>query len=162
MQFYCEIFSLMANTKNHAFLSDQKIFALIVGLCDEISKTSSPENAATLLAALLTPQEIRMLSIRLRIREMLLGGKKYEQIKADLGASAGTISRVRLALEHLDERPRSLPPIVPKAVALTNASSKQTAKHPQYGSMTKYAANDWPIQLLASILRQIAEKRPPP
>lgn len=151
----------MANTKNHALLPDQKIFALIIGLCDEISKTDSSKEAASLLASLLTPQEIRMLSIRLQIRKMLLDKKGYQHIKDELGVSAGTISRVRLSLEHIDKRPRLDKPTLEDASHKSRIGQTTKSRRPK-GPLAKYSSGANPVNLLATVLREIAEKRPPP
>lgn len=151
----------MTNTRNHALLSDQKIFALVIGLCNEISKSSSTADAANLLASLLTPQEIRTLSIRLQIREMLLNGRGYQEIRDELGVSLGTISRVRLSLEHLDKRPRSSNFRSPGRPSKAQTPLPPKRKGPA-GPLAKYSSNGWPIQLLATILKEIFEKRTPP
>jgi uncharacterized protein YerC len=151
----------MANTTNHAYLPDQKILALIIGLCEEIKTAGSTTDAADLLANLLTPQEIRMIAIRLRIKEMLDGGMGYIAIREELGVSLGTISRVRLGQEHLDKRPRS-----------TGSPRKKTPDHPLAtrsqantslsGPMGKYSSLGWPIHFLAAAIKEITEKNRSP
>jgi hypothetical protein len=97
----------------------------------------------------------------LKIRKMLVAGAKYIQIKAELKTSAGTISRVRLALENIGERPRSLDSQPPKSQIPTSSSTNRYSNYPR-GPMAKYASLGWPVQLLATIFREVAEKRPPP
>jgi uncharacterized protein YerC len=151
----------MANTKNHANLPDQKIFALIIGLCEEVKATNSTIDAANLLASLLTPQEIRMIAIRLRIREMLENNSGYMDIRAELGVSLGTISRVKLGLEHLDKRPRSDRSAREDSSVITRNKNNNRSLGLS-GPMTKYSSSGWPVQLLASAIREIIEKTRPP
>jgi uncharacterized protein YerC len=147
----------VANTKNHAFLSDQKIFALIIGLCEEIKTASSTTDAADLLANLLTPQEIRMIAIRLRIKEMLKSGLGYMDIHKELGVSLGTISRVKLGQEYLDKRPRSSVS-KQKTVPDSTPNTKHRNNRPTPGPMAKYSSLGWPIHLIAAVIKEVSEK----
>ena len=67
---------------------------LILNLCYALSTLKSPEEVAKLITDLFTPQEVDMVSKRLRIAEMLTQGMDYFSIKEELKVGYSTIARV--------------------------------------------------------------------
>ncbi len=148
----------MANTKNHALLSDEFVLMLIIDLCATFFDISSTKEVADILSTLLTPQEIRMLAIRLHIGKMLSKGSSYEEIKRKLNVSSATISRVRLGRELSNDRPRANR-VVAKRRSNTRSSRPQSSSSRMRRG--KYTATTlWPIEALSQVMRYISEINP--
>jgi uncharacterized protein YerC len=160
----CDIFGV-ANTKNHAYLSDQQVLNFTIGLCETLSQESAAQEIADILLKLLTPQELRMLVVRLQIQKMLLEFSTYSEIKDELHVSSGTISRVKLLLEQTGNR-TSRP-----ATDLGGLQDAAYVNHGRYrnlntthmnGPLGKYSYGAWPVEMLGLIIKAIFEKQEPP
>ncbi|MFA5867753.1 MAG: Trp family transcriptional regulator [Actinomycetota bacterium] len=149
----------MANTNNHALLSDDRILELYILLCEEICLADTPGQVAELLCRLLTPQELRMVAIRLEVRRMLCGGATYAEISNSLAVSNDTISRIRLSLEHTGLRPRQT-----HSLAENNPIGESLIFNPKAineshtSLLNKYPQYFWPAQILANIVRASSKK----
>lgn len=64
-------------------------------LCLAVSKIKKPEEIAIFLSDLLSANEVKMISKRLQIAEMILDGFSYEEIKKEIKVANGTIARVQ-------------------------------------------------------------------
>ena len=73
--------------------------SLILTLCFAISKTKKISKAANLLADLLTPAELRMISKRLAVASMLIKGHSYQEIKELLHVGYSTVARISTWLQ---------------------------------------------------------------
>ncbi|GHA84064.1 DNA-binding transcriptional regulator [Algimonas arctica] len=64
-------------------------------LCDALSRIDETEAMRSVLIDLCTPAELRVLSERWRVAQMLAEGEKsYREISAETGVSTTTIGRV--------------------------------------------------------------------
>lgn len=64
-------------------------------LCDALSRIDETEAMRSVFIDLCTPAELRALSERWRVAQMLAeGGKSYREISAETGVSTTTIGRV--------------------------------------------------------------------
>jgi uncharacterized protein YerC len=155
----------VANTKNHAYLSDQEVLNLTIGLCETLSNTSTLEDIASILLKLLSPQELRMLIIRLRVQKMLLENVSYEAIKKELHVSSGTISRAKLLLEQNGIRPTRQKK-ADDALAFRHDQDYQGHTPRKVRKittpMTKYSANAWPIEFIGAFIDALQKKTKPP
>jgi len=75
-------------------LSKEDVGKFFYKLCLAISKTKKPEEAANFLRDLLSYTEAEMIAKRLKIAELLLSERTYEDIRKEVKASYGTIARV--------------------------------------------------------------------
>ncbi len=71
---------------------------LVFDLINAFALANNPLDSALLLQDLLTEDEIKDLSKRLRIARLLLGGKTHEEIVQQLHCSYATITKVRIWL----------------------------------------------------------------
>src|SRR3989344_5082986 len=82
----------MART-NHK-LSKVVIQEMFYQLCVALSHTKNPREAAELMSDLLSFQESEIIAKRLRIAQLLLAGKRYDDIMRELKVARATITRV--------------------------------------------------------------------
>ena len=75
-------------------VSDDTRIDLVYDLINSFSFLNTPEQIANFLEDLLTPTEIRNLSVRLRIAKGLLGGKSQREISTELHTSLVTTNKV--------------------------------------------------------------------
>lgn len=71
---------------------------LVFDLINAFSLANNPTDSALLLQDLLTEDEVRDLSKRLRIAKLLLSGKTHEEIVQQLHCSYATVTKVRIWL----------------------------------------------------------------
>lgn len=84
----------MAKFSNPSKLSKREQEQLIIRLCQAICSIKNPIEAAEFLKDILSVQEVEMIAKRLKVAELLMEGRTYSQISADLKVSPSTISRV--------------------------------------------------------------------
>jgi TrpR-related protein YerC/YecD len=90
----------MANSKDKfEKLSREEKISLMFDLINSFRIVRNPLETAFFLQDLLTANEIRNLSIRLRIAKLLLNGKNFREIKDEVHSSFTTISKVSVWLE---------------------------------------------------------------
>lgn len=65
-----------------------------------ILSLKNEDECAKFLEDLCTPQELQSIAQRLKVAEMLRGGKKYNSIVEETSASTATISRVNKTLTY--------------------------------------------------------------
>lgn len=73
---------------------------LVFDLINAFSLANNPLDSAFLLQDLLTEDEVKNLSKRLRIAKLLLSGEKHEEIVKELHCSFATVTKVRIWLEN--------------------------------------------------------------
>lgn len=78
-------------------------YGLVFDLINAFSLANNPSDSALLLQDLLTEDEIRDLSKRLRIAKLLLDGRTHEEIVQELYCSYATVTKVRIWLENAGE-----------------------------------------------------------
>lgn len=79
-------------------LNSQEHIEVLFDLINAFSRISSPNEAAYFLSDLLTANEIKNLSIRLRIAKLLLKGHTQRDISRKLKTSLGTVNKVNIWL----------------------------------------------------------------
>ncbi|OGE83692.1 MAG: hypothetical protein A3B10_04530 [Candidatus Doudnabacteria bacterium RIFCSPLOWO2_01_FULL_44_21] len=126
---------------------------LFIKLARALALLHNPQEGAQFLRDLLSEPEVLMLARRLQIAELLLDGKTYQQIRADLKVSFGTIARVQTWLDLYGDGYRTIiKRIGPKQSPNNNEDqplSKLKKKYPMYF---------WPELLLKEIIKT-ANKR---
>jgi len=131
---------------------------LMISFCQALTSIKSPEEAAKFLVDLLSPQECQMLAKRLKIAELLLENKSYEEIRDQLKVSFSTIARVNTWLNLSGE-----------GFKLIVKRSKKTEKRredPQdiYDPLSwrnikrRYSAAFWPQLMVEEMLKQSDQK----
>ncbi len=73
-------------------LSNQK--ELIADFCEALINLKNQDEAANFLIDLLTKEEVLRLAKRIKIAQLLLAGKNYQQIKSLTQSSDGTIAKI--------------------------------------------------------------------
>ena len=68
--------------------------SLTPSLCETLARISSPDDMRAVLVDLCTPAELRALSERWRVAELLADDLSYREINAQTGVSTTTIGRV--------------------------------------------------------------------
>lgn len=81
-------------------LSRNEKIGLMFDLINAFRIVKKPYETACFLQDLLTANEIRNLSIRLRIAKLLLAGKTHREVQYELHTSPVTISKVRIWLDQ--------------------------------------------------------------
>lgn len=131
---------------------------LMVSFCEALTSIKNAEEAAKFLSDLLSPQECQMLAKRLKIADLLLEEKNYEEIKAQLRVGFGTIARVNTWLNLSGE-----------GYKLVIKRSKKTRKKKQapqdiYDPLSwrsikrRYSAAFWPQLMVEEMLKQSDRK----
>lgn len=98
----------MAKFERTHRLDKQTAEELITDLCEAITVTKSPREAAELITDLLGQQELEMVAKRLRIAELLLDNRTYNEIRRELMTSFGTIARVQAWLQNAGDGYRAI------------------------------------------------------
>jgi len=135
-------------------LSKGKQGDLLYDLINAFSVIKSPTESALFVQDLLTQNEAKMLSKRLRIAKLLLQGKSYEEIKTELHNSFATIAKVGYWLQRSGEGFRSVIKKLPQ---------KTKTKHwTEYSEWDKLKRSRpmyfWPELLLEEIVKSANRK----
>lgn len=69
-------------------------------LCGVLTKAKTEPEMVTLLEGLMTPQELREVTVRWRLMQHLLAGNTQREIANELGISLGKIARGSRLLQH--------------------------------------------------------------
>jgi len=142
--------------KHHERLSRKEVGKIFYQLCFAITQTKNTKEAAELLRDLLSYQEAEMIAKRLKIAELILENKTYDEIKEILKVSFGTIARVQEWIKISGDGY--------KRAAQQNKSNKREdiideASETNWISVKrKYPSYYWPELLLEEIVRS-ANKR---
>lgn len=128
-----------------------------MAFCQAILSLKNEEEAAKFLTDVLYPQEIEMLSKRLRIAEYLFQGKEYNYIREVLRVGNSTIARVATWLGMSGEGfkiviSRKKPP--KKELSL----QEKYDPYSNYNFKRRYSQYYWPQLLLEKILQVSDEK----
>ncbi|MFA6184348.1 MAG: YerC/YecD family TrpR-related protein [Parcubacteria group bacterium] len=147
---------LKENTSKKESVNKKDLGKMFYKLCLAVSKIKKPEEIAGFLSDLLTVNEVKMISKRLKIAEMILDGFSYEEIKDELKVGDGTIARVREWLNISGEGYR-------KAVEITKG--KDIVKEDDYFKRNfsnikkKYPMYYWPEIVLENIIKNSNKKQ---
>ena len=146
--------SFMDNSKKSTNKKSQG--EMFYKLCSAVSKIKRPEEIASFLSDLLTANEVKMISKRLKIAEMILDEFSYQEIKEELGVGDGTIARIQEWLNISGEGYR-------KAVEITKG--KDMVKEDDYFKSNynnikkKYPMYYWPEIVLENIIKNSNQKQ---
>ena len=80
-------------------LSQKEQEQLLLEFCEAMLSIKNLGEVVDFLKDIFTKQEIEMISKRLKIARLLLGGKTYGEIISELKVSSGTVSRVNVWLK---------------------------------------------------------------
>lgn len=131
---------------------------LLLELCQAFTVVKNNQEAAQLLADLLSTKELKNIAKRLQIAKLLIKGLTYEKIKEQVGASTHTIARVNFWLQQSGEGYRLV------MEKIKGGKDKKTFRkeppEPFSWSAIKrqYPSYFWPQLLLENIIRN-ANKR---
>lgn len=145
--------TVMAKFTNPSKLSDQEREELLIFLCGAICNIKNTIEAAKFLGDLLSPQEAEMIAKRLKIAQMLIGGKKYSEISYCLKVGDSTISRVYEWLKISGEGLRTV---------ISRQNEKDDFDDNEDFSITdlkkRYPLYYWPQVLLESIVSSASRR----
>jgi len=135
-------------------LSKDKQGDLLYDLINAFSVVKSPTESALFVQDLLTQNEAKILSKRLRIAKLLLQGKSYEEIKIELHNSFATIAKVGYWLQRSGEGFRAVMKKLPPKTRIKhwteyNQWDKLKRSRPMYF---------WPELLLEEIIKSADRK----
>lgn len=82
------------HTRVSSRLSGTQRKELMIELCRALSTLKTPQEIADALLDLLTPKEVEMIAKRLKIADLLVQGKDYHAIRAQLNVGYSTIAKV--------------------------------------------------------------------
>ncbi len=139
--------------KNRLFGKDKE--RLLFAFCHALHSIKSPEEGALFIQDLLSAPEAEMLAKRLKIAEMLIEGYTFDQIKAKLKTSKGTVARVSLWLQESGEGFRRVIKRLPEypeeeSEALERKWGKLKYIYPQYY---------WPQLLLEELVKHAPSRK---
>lgn len=140
--------------KRQERLSKTEQEELIMDLINALVQSSTLEEAALFLQDLLTKNEIRILSKRLRIAKLLLSGATYEEINADLYVSYSTTAKISAWLTERGEGFRRLIKKLPRV----NTQERNEQKSEWERFKRNHSIYFWPELLLEEIIKS-ANKR---
>src|SRR3989338_5418277 len=101
---------------------------LLYDLLSAFSSVRSVEESAKFLTDLLTRDEVRFLSKRLRVAKLLINGKKYREIEESLKISHATIAKVAIWLEEKGEGFREIIRRIPERKRIEHGYSRRSAR----------------------------------
>lgn len=147
----------MAKFSRGSKLTPAKRQELVLAFCQAIQSLKSDEEVAKFLTDLLSPQEVEMLAKRLQIAEQLLANKKYDDIRASIKVSFGTIARVATWLGMSGEGfkiviSRKKPP--KKELSL----QEKYDPYSNYNFKRRYSQYYWPQLLIEKLLKDSDQK----
>ncbi len=120
---------------------------LLFDLLSAFTLLRSLPEAATFITDLLTRDEVRFLSKRLRIAKLLLSDFTYQEIVGTLKVSHVTIAKVASWLKEKGEGFRSVVQQIPK-----RRKGKDPAEHSEWGRFKRsHAAAFWPELLIEDL-----------
>ena len=138
-------------------LSKKEVDKILYKLCFAIAEIKNPNEAAELLRDLLSYQESEMIAKRLKIAELLLHDKTYQEIYELLKVSPGTIARVQEWLKISGEGYQK---------AITRTTVNSTANKPNdyvpetWNSIKRhFPAYHWPEIVLENIIANSSKKQ---
>lgn len=136
--------------KHHDRLPKEEVEKIFYKLCLAICEMKNTQEAAEFLRDLLSYQEAEMVAKRLRIAEMILQNKTYEEIKQNLKVGSGKIARVQEWLKISGEGYRRAiertVEVCDGDISLEKAGEWQLIKK-------KYPAYFWPEMLLENVMK---------
>ena len=126
-------------------------------LCDLINAFSvikSPTESALFVQDLLTQNEAKVLSKRLRVAKLLLQGKSYEEIKTELHNSFATIAKVGYWLQRSGEGFRAVVKKLPQ-----KTKTKHWSEYTRWDKAKRqYPSFLWPDVLLEEAIKSANKK----
>lgn len=127
---------------------------LLYDLITAFSMIKSPTESALFIQDLLTRNEVKTLAKRLRIAKLLLQGKSYEEIKAELHNSFATIAKVGYWLERSGEGFRSVIKKLPQ-----RAKPKHWTEYSDWDKFKRqHPLYFWPELLLEEIVKSASKR----
>lgn len=146
----------MANYKEK--LSREEVEKIFYKLCLAISEMRDAKESAELMRDLLSLQEAEMIAKRLKIADLLMKDKTYDEIKKELRVSFGTIARVQEWLKISGEGyRRAIERISNKD---TDESMSEIKDIQNWNSIKRrYPMYYWPELLLEEIVRSANKRR---
>ena len=136
------------NTKER--LSKREVERLFYALCVAVSEMNNPKEVAELLRDLMSYHELKMIAKRLKIAEMVLMGKTYEEVRDHLKVGYGKIARVHEWINMSGEGYRNA---IKKSRGKTEKPIElETEKSDWYSIKRKYPMYYWPELLLENII----------
>lgn len=147
----------MAKFSRFPKLSSKERQKLMIDFCDCLSTLKNGEEAAKFLADLLGPQEAEMLAKRLKIAELLLRGKSYQEIRGELKSSFSTIARVNTWLNLSGEGFKMVLARKPKNQSRAPTDEEKYDPFSWHNIKRRYSTYFWPQLLVEEILKQSDE-----
>lgn len=127
---------------------------LLYDLINAFSVIKSPTESALFVQDLLTQNEVKMLSKRLRTAKLLLQGKSYEEIKIELHNSFATIAKIGYWLKRSGEGFRSVIKKLPQ-----KTKTKHWSEYTRWDKAKRqYPSFLWPDVLLEEVIKSANKK----
>ena len=127
---------------------------LLYDLINAFSAVKSPTESALFVQDLLTQNEVKMLSKRLRTAKLLLQGKSYEEIKTELHNSFATIAKVGYWLKRSGEGFRAVVKKLPQ-----KTKTKHRSEYTRWDrAKRQYPSFLWPDVLLEEAIKSANKK----
>lgn len=141
------------NKQNVLSKKDQEVLAL--DLVNALVACQNMSEAAIFLQDLLTMQEMKTLSKRLRIAKMLIAGRTYEEIQETVHTSHGTIAKIAAWLAESGDGFRKIIEKMPK-----EDDGKHKEAYSDWDKLKRrYAMHFWPELLLEEIVKSASKKQ---
>lgn len=129
--------------------------ALVFDLVHAFVQTRNVSDAALFLQDLLTKNEMKVLSKRLRIAKLLIMGMTYEEIERAVHASHGTVAKIAMWLSERGEGFRNIIEKLPKSTDTTTFEARS-----EWDSFKgRYSLYFWPELLLEEIVKSANKKQ---
>ena len=144
----------LGKSKRIEKLSKNEQEDLVFDLVNALVETNSLSDVALFLQDLLTRNEMRILSKRLRIAKLLLSGKTYSEIEQQLHVSHSTVGKIAAWLAERGDGFRKIIEKLPK--------KKDTKSWHEYSDWDRlkrrYPLYFWPELLLEEIVKSANKK----
>lgn len=133
---------------------------LILDLCNALSTLRKPEEVAEVLTDLLSAKETETIAKRLRIAELLVNGKNYDEIRDEVKVGYSTIARVNTWLNLSGSGFKLMLDRKRKITKQSGVSLEE--KYDPYSwhnIKRRYSLNFWPQLLVEELIKNADEKQ---
>ncbi len=141
------------NKRNYSFKKKQEV--LVLDLVNAFVNCHNLKESAFFLHDLLTRREMSVLAKRLAIARLLLSGKKYEEIEAELSVSHSTVAKIAVWLSERGDGFREIIERLPK-----QKDVKAWKEFSEWDRIKRrYPMYFWPELVLEEIIKNASKRQ---
>ncbi len=136
--------------KKYSDISKENTGNLLKTLCQSLASLNNTGEIMNLLTDLLTREEIIMLTKRIKVAQLLIGGRKYREIQDELHISHQTISKINQWLLESGEGFRL---VAERNKKEHKTGSQELIEYEKRRNRKRYPIMFWPQLLIEDIIK---------